>query len=49
MMGVQSAPERLFYDFCLENHVPDGPSWHISVVDPLKPTESRARTNLNHL
>lgn len=23
MMGLQSAPERLFYDFCLEDHVPD--------------------------
>jgi len=23
MMGTQSAPERLFYDFCLEDHVPD--------------------------
>ena len=23
MMGFQSAPERLFYDFCLEDHVPD--------------------------
>ena len=23
MMGVQAAPERLFYDFCLEDHVPD--------------------------
>ena len=22
MMGLQDAPERLFYDFCLENHVP---------------------------
>lgn len=22
-MGMQSAPERLFYDFCLEDHVPD--------------------------
>jgi len=22
MMGVQAAPERLFYDFCLEDHVP---------------------------
>jgi transposase len=22
MMGTQSAPERLFYDFCLEDHVP---------------------------
>jgi transposase len=22
MMGMQSAPERLFYDFCLEDHVP---------------------------
>jgi hypothetical protein len=21
MMGIQAAPERLFYDFCLENHV----------------------------
>ena len=24
MMGTQAAPERLFYDFCLEDHVPDG-------------------------
>lgn len=23
MMGIQAAPERLFYDFCLEDHVPD--------------------------
>ena len=23
MMGRQAAPERLFYDFCLEDHVPD--------------------------
>src|SRR5881409_2807312 len=23
MMGTQVAPERLFYDFCLEDHVPD--------------------------
>ena len=23
MMGFQSVPERLFYDFCLEDHVPD--------------------------
>jgi transposase len=23
MMGTQAAPERLFYDFCLEDHVPD--------------------------
>jgi hypothetical protein len=23
MMGTQTAPERLFYDFCLEDHVPD--------------------------
>jgi transposase len=23
MMGTQGAPERLFYDFCLEDHVPD--------------------------
>ena len=22
MMGLQAAPERMFYDFCLENHVP---------------------------
>jgi transposase len=22
MMGIQAAPERLFYDFCLEDHVP---------------------------
>ena len=22
MMGMQAAPERLFYDFCLEDHVP---------------------------
>jgi transposase len=24
MMGTQAAPERLFYDFCLEDHVPGG-------------------------
>lgn len=24
MMGEQAAPERLFYDFCLEDHVPSG-------------------------
>jgi transposase len=24
MMGLQAAPERLFYDFCLEDHVPAG-------------------------
>jgi len=24
MMGEQAAPERLFYDFCLEEHVPSG-------------------------
>ncbi len=23
MMGTQSAPERLFYDFCMDNHGPD--------------------------
>ncbi len=23
MMGTQTAPEQLFYDFCLEDHVPD--------------------------
>ena len=23
MMGTQTAPERFFYDFCLEDHVPD--------------------------
>jgi len=23
MMGMQAAPERLFYDFCLDDHVPD--------------------------
>ena len=23
MMGMQAAPQRLFYDFCLEDHVPD--------------------------
>ena len=23
MMGTQAAPERLFYDYCLEDHVPD--------------------------
>ena len=23
MMGTQAAPEQLFYDFCLEDHVPD--------------------------
>ena len=23
MMGIQAAPERLFYDFCLDDHVPD--------------------------
>ena len=23
MMGRQAAPEQLFYDFCLEDHVPD--------------------------
>ena len=23
MMGFQNAPERLFYDFCLEDHVPE--------------------------
>ncbi len=23
MMGLQAAPERLFYDFCLEDHVPE--------------------------
>jgi transposase len=23
MMGMQAAPEQLFYDFCLEDHVPD--------------------------
>jgi hypothetical protein len=22
MMGRQTTPERLFYDFCLEDHVP---------------------------
>ena len=22
MMGVQTAPARLFYDFCLDDHVP---------------------------
>ena len=22
MMGMQATPERLFYDFCLEDHVP---------------------------
>ena len=22
MMGIQAAPEQLFYDFCLEDHVP---------------------------
>lgn len=22
MMGEQTAPEQLFYDFCLEDHVP---------------------------
>ena len=22
MMGTQAAPERLFYDFCLDEHVP---------------------------
>ena len=24
MMGKQEAPEQLFYDFCLEDHVPAG-------------------------
>jgi hypothetical protein len=24
MMGRQTTPERLFYDFCLEDHVPAG-------------------------
>ena len=24
MMGTQAAPERLFYDFCPEDHVPAG-------------------------
>ncbi len=24
MMGQQTTPERLFYDFCLEDHVPAG-------------------------
>ena len=24
MKGAQAAPERLFYDFCLEDHVPEG-------------------------
>jgi transposase len=23
MMGTQAAPEQFFYDFCLEDHVPD--------------------------
>ena len=23
MMGTQAVPERLFYGFCLEDHVPD--------------------------
>jgi phenylpropionate dioxygenase-like ring-hydroxylating dioxygenase large terminal subunit len=23
MMGTQATPERLFYDYCLEDHVPD--------------------------
>ena len=23
MMGTQAAPERLFYDFCLDDHGPD--------------------------
>lgn len=23
MMGTQAAPARLFYDFCVEDHVPD--------------------------
>lgn len=23
MMGTQTAPDRLFYDFCLADHVPD--------------------------
>lgn len=22
MMGIQAVPERLFYDFCLDDHVP---------------------------
>jgi transposase len=23
MMGMQTAPAQLFYDFCLDDHVPD--------------------------
>ncbi len=23
MMGTQAVPDRLFYDFCLDDHVPD--------------------------
>lgn len=23
MMGMQAEPTRLFYDFCLDDHVPD--------------------------
>src|ERR1700755_1762078 len=24
MMGMQTAPARLFYDFCLDDHIPEG-------------------------
>jgi len=32
MMGFQSAPEQLFYDFCLEDHVP--PDHMLRRIDP---------------
>ena len=42
MMGRQSAPERLFYDFCLDDHVPgDHPLRRIDAVLDL--SELRAR------
>ena len=33
MMGVQATPERLFYDFCIEDHVPDGHLLRRNVFD----------------
>ncbi len=46
MMGMQAAPERLFYDFCLEDHVPAD---HLSALDRWVSRSERAASDAQAL
>ena len=42
MMGIQGTPARLFYDFCLEDHVPaDHGSGALTAISPSMTSANR--------